>query len=160
GPGKGSEFVVRLPVLPEAARHEATEPPGGPTPETTSRRVLVVDDNVDAAEGVAVLLRLWGHHVRVAHTGPAALQAAEEFQPEVVVLDIGLPGMNGYEVARRLRQDPRSGGAVLIAVTGYGKEDDRRRSEGAGFDHHLTKPVEPDKLRQLFARAPEGEASP
>jgi CheY-like chemotaxis protein len=110
----------------------------------------VVDDNVDAAESVAALVRLWGHKVRLAHNGPEGFRAAEEFQPEVVLLDIGLPGMNGYDVARRLRQQPASRDALLIAVTGYGHEEDRRRSAGAGFDHHLTKPVDPEALQRLL----------
>ena len=93
----------------------------------------MVDDNTDAAESIAVLLRLWGHAVRVAYNGPEALQAAQEYQPEVALLDIGLPGMDGYEVARRLRQQPSFHGTVLAAVTGYGQEEDLRRSKGAGF---------------------------
>jgi PAS domain S-box-containing protein len=149
GPGQGSEFVVRLPVLPQALQPEGSEPRGRPV-VATPRRVLVVDDNVDAAESVALLVRLWGHDVRVAYTGPEALQAAEEYQPEVVVLDIGLPGMNGYEVAGRLRQQPRFQKTLLVAVTGYGQEEDRRRSEEAGFGHHLTKPVDPAALEKLL----------
>jgi CheY-like chemotaxis protein len=149
GPGKGSEFAVHLPILqqdPKQLSPQGLHAPLG----TISRRVLVVDDNVDAAESIAVLLRLWGHDVRVSHTGPEALRAAEEYQPDVVMLDIGLPGMNGYEVARQLRQQPHFQKTLLAAVTGYGQEDDRRRSEEAGFDHHLTKPVEPADLEKLL----------
>jgi two-component system CheB/CheR fusion protein len=113
--------------------------------------VLVVDDNVDAAESVGMLLKLWGHEVRLAHNGPEALQAAEQHQPEVVVLDIGLPGMNGYEVAKQLRRKPEFEKALLIAVTGYGQFDDRQRSHDAGFSQHLTKPVNPEELRTLVA---------
>jgi CheY-like chemotaxis protein/two-component sensor histidine kinase len=153
GPGKGSEFVVCLPVLQGAPEHAKPHPPARLSLETTSRRVLVVDDNTDAAESVAMLLRLWGHAVRVAHTGPEALRAAEEYQPDVVVLDIGLPGMDGYEVARRLRERPHFQKTVLAALTGYGQADDRRRSEDAGFDHHLTKPVAPDALQTIIAQA-------
>jgi CheY-like chemotaxis protein len=116
-----------------------------------------VDDNLDAANSVAMLLRLWGHDVRLASAGPEALEIAPDYQPEVVVLDIGLPGLNGYEVARRLRQLPASRDALLIAVTGYGQLEDRQRSEGAGFDYHLTKPVDPEALQCLLvspSRAP------
>ena len=114
-------------------------------------RVLLVDDNVDAAESLAMLLRLWGHEVAVAHDGPAALRAAEGQRPQVALLDIGLPGMDGYELARRLRSQPGLGRVVLVALTGWGQEEDRRRSQEAGFDHHLTKPVELGALQKLLA---------
>src|SRR5205823_5113669 len=148
GLGKGSEFVVRLPLL------RATTPAGpgrvAPAPAAQkARRVLVVDDNVDAAETTAMLLKAWGHHVRMAYNGTEALQAAQDFGPEIVLLDIGLPGMSGYEVAHRLRQLPKLKDIKLVAVTGYGQEDDRRRSSQAGFDEHLTKPVEPQTLQRL-----------
>jgi signal transduction histidine kinase/CheY-like chemotaxis protein len=150
GPGKGSEFIVRLPV--ELDQPACQTGQTGTPAETAGWRVLVVDDNVDAAESLTLLLRLRGHEVQKAHTGPEALRAAAEHRPEVVVLDIGLPGMDGYEVARRLRQEPRFQETVLVAVTGYGKEDDRRRSEEAGFDHHLVKPVDPQALHQVLAK--------
>ena len=120
-----------------------------------SIRVLIVDDNEDAAHSLALLLRLsGGHEVRVAHDGQAALAAAREFRPAAVLLDIGLPkGMDGHEVARRLRGEAATGAAFLIAVTGYGQEDDRRRSREAGFDAHLVKPVAPDALQELPERA-------
>jgi PAS domain S-box-containing protein len=161
GPGRGSEFIVRLPLLVDGGRGTA-DGEAGSSPSTVRRppsirRVLVVDDNQDAAHSVAMLLRLWGHEVRLASAGPQALEMAADYQPEVVVLDIGLPGLNGYEVARRLRQLPASRGALLIAVTGYGQLEDRQRSEGAGFDYHLTKPVDPEALQRLLAspsRAP------
>jgi two-component system CheB/CheR fusion protein len=152
--GEGSEFVVRLPALPKGYRRAPVwEVVVGPR-EAIRQRVLVVDDNVDAAESMAMLVRLWGHEVRLAHTGPEALDVAGAYQPEIVVLDIGLPGMNGYEVARQLRQQPRFQQTLLVALTGYGQEDDRRRSTEAGFNHHLTKPVEPDTLAELLAKAP------
>jgi CheY-like chemotaxis protein len=119
--------------------------------QPSSRRILVVDDNVDAAESVVLILGLSGHQVRMAHTGPEALQVAAEFRPDVIVLDIGLPGINGYEVARRLRQEPAQANVLLIAMTGYGQEDDRRRSSEVGFDHHLVKPVDPEVLANLVA---------
>ena len=156
GPGKGSEFVVRLPALVRGEAATAAARAGDDTVtdgSSTARRrsILVVDDNVDAAETLAMLLRLDGHHVRVVHDGPAALEAARSRVPEVVLLDIGMPGMDGYEVARRLRQLPGLAGVVLVALTGWGQEQDRQRSKEAGFDHHLTKPADPQALRDCFA---------
>ncbi len=152
GPGKGSEFVVRLPLaVPEATPAQADKPmpqrDGEPAPR---RRVLVVDDNVDSATTLGMLLELMGHEVRVTHDGESALAAAPEFAPEIVLLDIGLPGMDGYEVARRLRQMPALNGAVLVAQTGWGQEEDRRRSQQAGFQHHLVKPIDPDALNAVL----------
>ena len=117
---------------------------------TPKRRLLVVDDNKDAAESMSMLLEMWGHDVAYAYDGPTALETAEQWQPEAVFLDIGLPGMDGYEVAERLRELPHAKDAVLIAITGYGQEDDRLRSRQAGIDHHLVKPVAPDALRSLI----------
>jgi CheY-like chemotaxis protein len=117
---------------------------------TPRRRLLVVDDNRDAAESMSMLLQMWGHDVVFAYDGPSALETAEQWQPEAVFLDIGLPGMDGYEVAERLRELPHAKGAVLIAITGYGQDDDRLRSQRAGIDHHLVKPVAPDALRSLI----------
>ncbi|MBX9583084.1 MAG: response regulator, partial [Gemmataceae bacterium] len=114
-------------------------------------RVLVVDDNRDAAESLALLLEVLGHPVWAAHDGPAALAAAREHRPEVVLLDVGMPGMNGYEVAARLRAMPEAAGAAVVAVTGFGQEADRQRSREAGFDHHLVKPVDPETLQELLA---------
>lgn len=114
------------------------------------RRLLVVDDNRDAAESMSMLLEIWGHEVAFAYDGPSALKTAEQWQPEAVFLDIGLPGMDGYEVAERLRELPQAKTAVLIAITGYGQEDDRVRSRRAGIDHHLVKPVAPEALRGLI----------
>jgi CheY-like chemotaxis protein len=121
-------------------------------PSAHSLRVLVVDDNVDAADSAAMLLRLSGHEVRVAYSGPTALDAAVEYQPNVVLLDIGLPEMDGYEVARRLRQHPQLKNVQLVAMTGYGQEEDRHRSRAAGFNAHLVKPVAPQILREVLAR--------
>src|SRR5207247_813584 len=115
-------------------------------------RVLVVDDNVDAAESLAVVLRAVGHTVRTAHNGPAAIGAAAALRPAAVVLDIGLPGMDGYAVAQALRRGP-SAGALISALTGYGQDEDRRRSKEAGFDHHLVKPVDPMELTDLLGAA-------
>jgi CheY-like chemotaxis protein len=116
--------------------------------------VVVVDDNKDGAESLAMLLRLWAHDVAVVHDGLAALELITSRQPDVVFLDIGLPGMDGYEVAQRLRQG-LAHQPLLVALTGYGQEEDRRRSEEAGFDHHLTKPVDPELLQKLLAHPAE-----
>jgi CheY-like chemotaxis protein len=129
-------------------------PPTEATPAERAVHVLLVDDNVDATESLAMLLRLWGHEVAVAHDGPGALRAAEAHRPGVALLDIGLPGMDGYELARQLRRRPGLERTVLVALTGWGQEEDRRRSQEAGFDHHLVKPVELSDLQALLAQAP------
>jgi DNA-binding response OmpR family regulator len=115
------------------------------------RRVLVVDDNLDSAETIALMAQLWGHDVRTAHDGQAALTTAADYRPEVVLLDIGLPGMDGFEVAKRLREQEWMAGVMLVAMTGYGQEEDRRRSREAGFDHHMVKPIDPGALEALLA---------
>jgi PAS domain S-box-containing protein len=150
GLGQGSRFTVRLPlsrtapgpILHDAPRASPARPP--------SLRVLVVDDNVDAAESLAMMLALLGHEARTAHDGAAAIAVAGQWRPEVVLLDIGLPDLTGYDVARRLRADERVAGAMMVAVTGWGTEDDRRRSAEAGFDQHLTKPVDASVLERLL----------
>ena len=118
--------------------------------DSAPKRLLVVDDNKDAAESMSMLLEMWGHEVAFAYDGPSALETAEQWRPQAVFLDIGLPGMDGYEVAERLRSLPHAKDAVLIAITGYGQDDDRQRSQRAGIDHHLVKPVAPDALRSLI----------
>jgi signal transduction histidine kinase len=157
GSGMGSEFVVRLPILIEsshtvAVQETAVISSSAALPPPVTGSVLVVDDNEDLAEGFALLLRTWGYVVDVARDGPSALTAALERPPALVLLDIGLPGLDGYEVAQRLRARPGLEQARLVALTGYGQEEDRSRARAAGFDYHLTKPVEPDDLRQLLAR--------
>jgi two-component system CheB/CheR fusion protein len=150
GLGQGSEFVVRLPARPpEGAEGPAAEP--AVLPQARSLRVLVVEDNLDAAESLATLLRLWNHDVRVVNDGPSALDAAREQKPEVVLLDIGLPGLDGFQVARKLREEPGLEDTLLVAMTGYGQPEDRRRSREAGIHHHFVKPVEPLVLRNLLA---------
>src|SRR5262249_13809384 len=154
GPGKGSEFVVRLPALSAEQKRALPQQQGDDkqvVAPTAPRRILVVDDNVDAAESLAVLLRLEGHEVRVASDGPGALEAAQADPPEMVVLDLGMPGMDGFEVARRLRSLPGSKDTLLVAVTGWAQADDRRRCYAAGFDGHLPKPVDWDALRQFLS---------
>jgi signal transduction histidine kinase/CheY-like chemotaxis protein len=165
GLGQGSEFVIRLPIrLPNGASVSAPEPSFSreTNPFTPARpvRVLVVEDNVDAAESLATLLRLWGHDVRVVHDGLEALDAAQAYQPEVVLLDIGLPGLDGYQVAERLRSEVGLDHALLVAMTGYGQPEDRRRSREAGIDHHFVKPVEPFVLRNLLAEVASPVGSP
>ena len=145
GFGQGAEFIIRLPAA-RAEGGEVKRPDESLSITHSPRRVLVVDDNVDAAQSATVLLRLMGHQVEVVHNGPAALEAVREFRPEIVLLDIGLPGMSGYDVARALRALPENNGMILAAVTGYGQEEDRRRTREAGFDYHLTKPLPPSTL--------------
>jgi signal transduction histidine kinase len=152
GPGDGSEFVVRLPVLIVEPTLEPTSTGPSPTNSLCSkRRVLVVDDNLDTAESLAMLIQVDGHIVRTANDGLAALKAFAEFRPDVVILDIGLPNMNGYEVARRLRDQHQENEFLMAALTGYGAPEDRNRSEKAGFDNHLVKPVGLDDLRRLLS---------
>jgi PAS domain S-box-containing protein len=153
GPGRGSTFMVRLPASARAAAEHSG--PSAPV-EMRPRHVLIVDDNLDNAAGMAVLLKRAGHHVDTAHEGGGAVALIAELQPEVVLLDIGLPGLDGYEIARRVRAtfgvQP-----LLIAVSGYAQEEDRRRSTEAGFDHHLAKPVNMAELMTLIARGTAGD---
>ncbi len=127
-----------------------------PTTEATGElRVLVIEDNVDAAETLHDLLELFGYRVAVAHSGPAGIETARTFRPRVVLCDIGLPGMDGYAVARQLREEPAVAGARLIALTGYGRPEDRRAVQDAGFDTHLVKPLKPDELSRVLTAPPE-----
>ena len=152
GRGHGTEVTVQLPGAqpargPESIAHQATTVSavagGGP------RRILVVDDNADAAEMLGALLQLYGHRVGIAHDGEQALEQAKESLPEIVLLDLGLPGMDGFQVAQALRKDPSTRGARIVAVSGYGRAEDRARTERAGFDMHLVKPVDADALRTV-----------
>ena len=147
GPGRGSEFVVRLPLAPHAEAFDCAVAPAK-APAGSPLRVLVVDDNVDAAGAIGVLLELLGHEVTVAHDGPAALAAAAAAPPELVLLDIGLPGMDGYALAARLR-DAGHDRATLVALSGYGQDEHLHRSTEAGFDRHLVKPLDFDVLREI-----------
>ena len=154
GLGKGSEFVVRLPLLDAALAQVgvSTSPAddaAAAAPETW--RILVVDDNADAAESLQMLLGLLGHTVEIAYDGVAALQAARSFKPDLVFLDIGLPGMSGLEVARRLRDEPRMSRVKLIALSGFGTQSDQMRSKEAGFDRHVVKPIDPRALPKIIA---------
>ena len=150
GPGRGSTFVVCLPAAPPVETTAQPAPAEVPVAGThIPRRILVVDDNTDAGETLAAFLRLDNDDVRTAASGPAALELLRHFLPEIGFLDIGLPGMSGYDLARRIRQDQRLAGIVLVAVTGWGQAEDRRQSHEAGFDHHLTKPVDPRQVRAI-----------
>ncbi|HEX4961746.1 MAG TPA: ATP-binding protein [Thermoanaerobaculia bacterium] len=161
GLGRGSEITVRLPLRPAPETQEGLEAPGGmgtaagqPEGEAEAplARILLVEDNLDAAEALGELLRLWGHTVHVAHDGTSALAVARRNRPDVVLLDIGLPGMDGYAVAQQLRAAPGHDAMKLVAVTGYGQEADRRRATLASFDHHLVKPVDLERLREILVR--------
>jgi CheY-like chemotaxis protein len=151
GEGRGSEFVVRLPLA-------AAGEPRPPAQETEAaalspdrRRILVVDDNADSADSLGQLLTLLGHEVRTAYDGETGVAVATAFRPDVVLMDIGMPRLNGYDAARRIREEPWGGRVVLVALTGWGQDEDRRRSQEAGFDRHLVKPVEPEAVEALLA---------
>jgi PAS domain S-box-containing protein len=151
GLGHGSKFTVRLPLVEAGALPLVPVTPELPGARAyRARKVLIVEDNVDAAETLLELLEIWGHEVRLAHSGPDGLDAAREFLPDVILLDIGLPGMNGFEVARRLRSESALGTPCLVAITGYGQDTDREKAREAGFDYHLTKPVDPQRLQALL----------
>ena len=154
GVGRGSEFVVRLPAFLHLGPPPDEETaPARSVERSPSRplRVLVVDDSEDTTELLGTLLEMAGHSIQVAHTGPSALEVAAAFRPDAVILDIGLPGLDGYQVAQRLREDPALRSVTLIAATGYGQEEDLRRSREVGFDQHLVKPIDPGELQRLLA---------
>jgi two-component system, chemotaxis family, CheB/CheR fusion protein len=155
GPGLGSEFIIRLPAVSTApSRLPRTDGRRKPRPAGDSAwRVMVVDDNVDAGDTMAMLLKAWGHEVRVERDGEAAIEAAATFRPDIVLLDLGLPRKDGFEVARALRQLPGVRRPILAAISGYGQEDDQRRAREAGFDQHFTKPVDPLVLQEFLGRA-------
>jgi CheY-like chemotaxis protein/two-component sensor histidine kinase len=163
GLGMGSEFMVRLPIWKAEETAAGDRPFGGSTSSSSAqshratsqaprgRKVLVVDDNVTSAQSLELLLTLEGHEVQVVHDGPSVLEAVSHHHHEIVLMDIGLPGMSGYEVARQLRQQPELGSLLIVAVTGYAEDEARRLSREAGFDHHLVKPVDPDVILALLA---------
>jgi CheY-like chemotaxis protein len=160
--GKGSEFIVsfhvHLPRAPSRILQAAASDIADPT--APSLRVLIVDDNIDAAAALEMLVQESGHKTWMAHTGPTALAAALEHQPDVMLLDLGLPGIDGYEVAQRIRQQSLLHEIVLVAMTGYGQETDRLRSQEAGFDHHLIKPADFGKVRQILMTVLEARFTP
>jgi CheY-like chemotaxis protein/two-component sensor histidine kinase len=151
GPGTGSEFVVHLPVAATTTEKASETLPATISPPQ-KRRILYVDDNQDTVNSMAMLLRMLGHEVRTAADGEEALQAAAEYRPEIAFLDIGLPKLNGYEVAQRIRNEDWGRDMLLIALTGWGQEEDKRRATAAGFDHHLTKPVKTAIIENLLAQ--------
>lgn len=156
GPGAGSEFVVTLP-LPERPRVEAPATEGDePSSAAGKAKVLVVDDNHDVATTLALLCELDGHQVRTAHDGLEALEVAAAYRPDVILLDLGMPRLNGLDACRRIRQEPWSKGMLLVALTGWGQEEDQRKTDEAGFDHHLVKPVDPAALSSLLAGLSQG----
>jgi CheY-like chemotaxis protein/two-component sensor histidine kinase len=150
GVGKGTEFTVRLPVSPDHSLAEGELAPE-PVDGRQKRRILIVDDSRDGAACLGMMLSLQGHDTRTAHDGQEAIELAEAFRPEVILLDIGLPRLNGYDACRRIREQPWSKDTFMIAVTGWGQEDDRLRSQEAGFDRHMVKPIDPEALQQLLA---------
>ena len=153
GAGFGSEFIVRLP-RPAAAERRTAASAEAIRSDTVSRRVLVADDNRDGAESLAILLQVEGHDVQVVHDGAAALAALEQTRPDVALLDIGMPGLSGYEVAQRVRSSPSGRSVVLIAITGWGQDSDKARALESGFDHHFTKPIEPERITELLKTCP------
>jgi CheY-like chemotaxis protein len=154
GLGEGCEFIVRLPLVADqrqSSQREETAVPRVPPAQPSALRLLVVDDNHDAAISIAMLLRFQGYEVQVVHSGRDALSVLDTFMPDAVFLDIGMPGMDGLEVARRIRQEAHLRNIVLIALTGWGQEEDRRRTAEAGFDHHLVKPPKLDDVEKVLA---------
>lgn len=154
GMGHGSEFVVRIPIAIEESASQRTDSSIRATRSAGVRRVLIVDDNDDAARSMSMLLTLDGIETLTAHDGIEAVDAAATFRPDLVLLDIGLPRLNGYDVARQLRQQSRGKTMVLVALTGWGQEEDRAKSRSAGFDGHMVKPLDPDALMKLLAEFP------
>jgi len=158
GWGRGCTMTVRLPLLrvqpvPDALTHAST-----PSPATQGRTVVVADDNVDAAESLGMLLRFQGHDVTIVHDGAAAVAAVQARPPDVVVLDLGMPGLDGLEAAKRIRAMPGGREVRLIALTGWGQDSDRARTREAGFDHHLVKPADPAEVAALLRKRGAGEA--
>jgi CheY-like chemotaxis protein/two-component sensor histidine kinase len=154
GQDMGSEFLIRLPIALSLVR-EQEQGAGGDSQQTrpmTRRRVLVVDDNADIADSQAMMLELLGNEVRTAHDGLEAVAVAAAFRPDLILLDLGMPKMNGYEVCRRIREQPWGKGILIVAVTGWGQDEDKCRSQEAGFDHHLVKPVELAELERVLVQ--------
>jgi CheY-like chemotaxis protein/two-component sensor histidine kinase len=148
GLGRGAEFLVRLPILSEAPAQPAPVPPA---PREASRRILIVDDNTDSAHSMALLQSRHGHQTHTAFTGPDAVIAAAEYRPEFILLDIGLPGMDGFEVARTIRSMPELAGVILIAMSGYGSKEHRAQARQAGFDAYMVKPIDLDRLQEMLS---------
>jgi CheY-like chemotaxis protein len=154
GLGHGSEFVVVLPLTVESSERRRASETASTARQPIPRRILIVDDNPDAAGSLTTLLRIAGNETQTAHDGLEAVAAAEQFRPEVVLLDIGLPKLNGFDAARRIREQPWGKHMALVALTGWGQEEDRRKSKDAGFDGHMVKPVGLESLMKLLASLP------
>jgi CheY-like chemotaxis protein len=151
GPGKGSEFIVRLPLVVVAKSAGPTKSDDKRNEKAeVARRILVADDNRDSADSLAMMLEMLGHEVSSAHDGVEALETAKASKPELVFMDLGMPRMNGYDAARLIRSQPECKGTVLVALTGWGQEEDRRRSYEAGFDHHIVKPIDFSAVEKLL----------
>jgi CheY-like chemotaxis protein/anti-sigma regulatory factor (Ser/Thr protein kinase) len=151
GPGRGSEFIVRLPATRAPGGQDGAAASAAPTAGTGRRRVLIVEDNDDAREGLRMLLTHSGHEVETSEDAPSGLEKLRAFRPDVVLIDIGLPGVDGYALARMVREAPEAQATRLIALTGYGQDDDRRKALASGFDEHLTKPIDPTTLGRALA---------
>jgi len=154
GHGKGSEFVIRLPIALSPVRKRPVDSEAIPAGRTACRRILVVDDNVDAASSLSVMLDIMGHQVRTAHDGESGIEVAAAFHPDLILMDIGMPKLNGYDACRRIREQPWGENIEMVALTGWGQADDRRKSQEAGFDRHMVKPVDLDVLTKLLAHCP------
>jgi CheY-like chemotaxis protein len=151
GVGQGSEFTLRLPTLAKAPWMNEQILPDAETAMRRHRRILIVEDNVDSAKSLGELLEIWGHDIFIAYDGPTAIEEAGKYHPDVILLDIGLPGMNGYQVTQELRQKNDLATALIIAVTGYGQTEDKERSKQAGIDYHITKPIDFGTLEELLS---------
>jgi CheY-like chemotaxis protein len=154
GLDRGSEIVVTLPLAAQLPESQSPATPAADSRAVVRRRILIVDDNLDAAESLAILMKLAGHEVRMAFDGLEAVRAAETFRPHIVFLDLGLPKLGGGEAARQIRQQPWSKGMILVAVTGWGQDGDRRKSREVGFDEHLVKPAKLEDLTKIIDRIP------
>lgn len=150
GHGTGSRFVVRLPMV-LAVADDKPDHDGGEMAKSAARRILVVDDNVDGADSLATMLGILGNEMQTAHDGLAAVAAADAFRPDVILMDIGMPKLNGYDACRRIRGEPWGRNMIIVAQTGWGQEDDKRKSQDAGFDFHMVKPVDPVALEKILA---------
>ena len=159
GPGRGSEFLVRLPIAEARPARETARPTEADPEAHATRRILIVDDNRDSADSLAMYLKMKGHRTTVAYGGEQAIEIAEAIRPDVVLLDIGMPKVNGYEVCRRIRELPWGRDTLMVALTGWGQKQDQRRSEEAGFDRHMVKPIEPAALMKLLASLPSGSGA-
>lgn len=159
GEGKGATFTLTLPTMAKPLSVTTATPEALLSQPSVKRRVLVIDDNRDAAESVQTFLDLEGHDVLTAHSGSSGIETARNFRPDVIICDIGLPGMSGYEVARTIRDDKNLSSAYMIALTGYGRDEDRTQAQKAGFDIHLSKPIDCENLRNALAHCRNGHAS-